>query len=74
MTDRIPMRMVVDDECYISDCGWRMAREWGTTPDGVPMVGMWVLRNPEGVFVNIYKFRNDLADAYNLDLYTKEKQ
>lgn len=60
--ERLPMREVAD-ESYRSDNGFTMAREVATlTPNGNPMAGRWVLRDPSGSFVDFDQYRHDLIE------------
>ena len=65
------MREIVDDHLYLASDGSQLMREDNTlTPGGNPMNGRWVLRDVNGVFIDYDKYRNDLAERFNLDLWS----
>lgn len=39
-----------------------MQREYGLTPNGNHLGGKWVLRGPEGQFIDFDKYRSDLME------------
>jgi hypothetical protein len=41
-------------------------REYGTTPNGNPMNGMWVLQTATGEMVDFDQYRHDLASRNGL--------
>jgi hypothetical protein len=47
---------------YESLGGWAMRREEGFTPNGNPVGHRWVLRDGFGTFVDVDKYRHDLAE------------
>lgn len=56
------------DSLYVSECGMRMQREYGDTPNGNPVSGSWVLRSAEGEWIDFDMYRSDLAERNDLDL------
>lgn len=64
------IRLMIESErdCYISDDGWEMKREYGLTPNGNPMNGRWVLRDSSGQLIDFDQYRNDLVEHYHLRL------
>jgi len=46
---------------YKSEDGKVLRRENGTTPNGNPLGGRWVLRDATGVMVDFDQYRNDLS-------------
>jgi len=59
----------VSDTKYISENGWHMAREYGSSPSGSLLDGQWVLRDEFNGFVDFDRYRHDLAEKYNIELY-----
>jgi hypothetical protein len=57
-----------EDLLYTSAEGYRMERENGLTPNGNEINGRWVLRDPQGEWIDCDQFRNDLAEWYGLVL------
>lgn len=53
---------------FQSEDGKTLKREDGTTPNGNPMGGRWVLRDAVGALVDFDQYRNDLAERYHLGL------
>lgn len=53
---------------YKSEDGKVLRRENGTTPNGNPLGGRWVLRDATGVMVDFDQYRNDLSERYKLEL------
>ncbi len=47
---------------------WSLKREYGKTPNGNPINGFWVLRDPDGKFIDYDQSRNDLEFRRNLKL------
>lgn len=39
-------------------------REYGETPNGNPIAGRWVVRDSDGKFIDVDKYRNDLQSRY----------
>lgn len=65
----VKMKCLAKDELYTSTCGLVLQRERTTkTPNGNPMGGRWVLRARNGDMLTFNQYRNDIAEAYNLDL------
>ena len=58
-----------DEDVYVSEDGFRMAREQGLTPNGNPIGGRWVLRGPQGEWIDVDQYRHDLAPRHGFDLY-----
>lgn len=61
------MRKITEDH-YQADDGVKMRREYGSTTNGNPMDGRWVLRNEKGEMVDFDEYRHDLEDRYCLKL------
>ena len=64
-----PLRMTrkirqISEDNYISDDGFRVQREYGLTPEGNQVAGRWVLRGPEGEWVDYDQYRNDLLPRH----------
>jgi len=53
---------------YKSTDGWVMNREYGMLSNGILLNGNWVLRNPDGVFVDFDKYRSDLMERHGFDI------
>lgn len=53
------MRQTSEDN-YISDSLHTMQREYGFTPNGNHIGGRWVLRGPDGEWIDFDQYRNDL--------------
>jgi hypothetical protein len=66
MSNIIDMRKEFDG--YVGPQGETLRREYGLTPAGNPIRGFWVLRNPEGEFVDYNQYINDIIDRYNINL------
>lgn len=56
------MHELVDEQEYRSDDGHTIKREQGLTPNGNPLNGRWVLRDPEGKFIDFNQYRHDLIE------------
>ena len=56
------------EDNYASQEGWTLQREYGVTPNGNPIGGRWVLRKPEGIWVDVDQSRHDLAERNKLTL------
>ncbi|HET6890503.1 MAG TPA: hypothetical protein VFH31_05325 [Pyrinomonadaceae bacterium] len=56
---RRKMRQTSDDN-YVGDGDYRMQREYGFTPNGNSLGGKWVLRGPEGEWIDFDQYRHDL--------------
>ena len=58
---------VLRDERYEARDGRSMQREHdGTTPAGNPIGGRWVLRDADGVWIDLDQYRTDLAERNSL--------
>lgn len=53
---------------YVSDDGYTMRREQGIGPNGNSISGKWVLRNPDGKWINCDMYRDDLASSYGFKI------
>lgn len=61
-SERLPMVEVTEDS-YRASSGFTMTRELRTlTPNGNPVGGRWVLRDPSGTFVDFDQYRHDLIE------------
>lgn len=69
MTLTTVMDRVSDVEYRARDATLTMKREYGTTPNGNPMSGRWVVRNKAGEMVDFDQYANDLAERLRLKLY-----
>lgn len=65
MTERL-FKLIRENRFYRSADGWTMRRERGTTVNGNAMNGRWVLRDPQGKFIDIDTYRHDLASRHSL--------
>lgn len=50
-----------EPEHYTFQNGMTMRREQGTTPNGNPIAGRWVLRAADGTWMDCDQYRYDLA-------------
>jgi hypothetical protein len=57
-----------DDDSYRGANGFVMKREAGLTPNGNPIDYRWVLRDKNGGWIDMDKYRLDLADRHDLVL------
>lgn len=55
-------------ELYRSAEGHTMQRENGVTPNGNPVGGRWVLRAPDGSWIDCHQYRTDLAEHHGFNL------
>lgn len=62
------MKQIESNQSYCSDDGWSLNREQGETPNGEPIDGRWVLRNPLGEFLDVDQYRHDMAARHKLKL------
>lgn len=54
---------------YEFEDGKTMKREYdGPTPNGNRFAGRWVLRESDGELIDFSPYRNDLAEAHDLNL------
>ena len=68
--ERVVMRELDRYESvYSSKAGHKLQREYGETPNGNELNGRWVFRDERGKFIDFDKYRNDLAERNNLDLF-----
>lgn len=61
----------VDHNTYVNDEGWTLEREEGASPAGNQFGRRWVLRDPDGEYVDHDQYRNDLAEEHDLILRNK---
>ena len=61
----------LDDESYLVDDGRTIKRENGKTPNGNPIGLRWVLRGPNGEWIDFDTYRHDLFERHNLYLNDK---
>ena len=64
----------ISDDLYRSDCGHVMQREYGETPGGNPLNGRWVLRAPDGAWIDFNESRFDLAEHHGFSIQNKESE
>jgi hypothetical protein len=57
---------------YRSEDGYVVRREQGTTPNGNPIANRWVLRSPDGEWLDFDQFRSDLAERNGIKLASSE--
>lgn len=62
------MHEVEENRRYESEEGFVMQREDGFTPNGNPFADRWVLRGPQGKYVDHDQYRTDLADRHDISL------
>lgn len=55
-------------DIYTSEDGHVMKREEGLTPNGNPINGRWVLRSPDGSWVDVDTYRIDLANCHGFEI------
>lgn len=55
-----------DTAQYYFKGGFTMRREYGLTPNGNKMNGMWVVRDCSGSYVDHDQYRNDLIERNKL--------
>ena len=53
---------------YLSCDVSKISREYGKTPNGNDLGGMWVLRDGDSNFVDFDKYVHDLAERNNIHL------
>lgn len=56
----------IDEASFLASDGRAMKRENGETPNGNPLGGRWVLRSPQGDFIDFDQYLHDLAERNNL--------
>ena len=64
------IREVCDDyyQYYLSDDGHTMRREYSKTPGGNLLNGRWVLRAPDGTWIDFDQHRFDLAERHGFSI------
>ena len=45
----------------------------GISPNGNPLTGLWVLRGADGTLIDYDRYRHDLAERHNIELYQEEE-
>jgi hypothetical protein len=60
----------IENERYECQNGMVLQREQGTTPEGNPIGGRWVLRSADGTWMDCDQYRYDLAQRNALILTT----
>ena len=60
----------VNSREYNVEGGGTIKREQGKTPNGNELNDRWVLRDAEGRPIDFDKYRNDLADRNEIDIYS----
>ena len=64
----------VDKEKWKSE-KYSIQREWNIkTPNGNNMAGRWVIRNQYDTIIDFDQYINDIADRWNLDLYSGSRK
>jgi hypothetical protein len=56
-----------EEDVYVSDDGFRMVREQGLTPNGNRIGGRWVLRGPQGEWIDVDQYRHDLMERHGFE-------
>lgn len=56
----------IDEAFFLASDGRAMKRENGETPNGNPLGGRWVLRSPQGEFIDFDQYLHDLAERNDL--------
>jgi hypothetical protein len=56
----------IDEASFLASDGRVMKRENGETPNGNPLGGRWVLRSPQGEFIDFDQYLHDLAERNDL--------
>lgn len=56
----------ISQDQFRAEDGRTMAREHGSTPNGNPLSGRWVLRTADGAFLDFDQYRHDLAERNGL--------
>jgi hypothetical protein len=56
------------NEMYVFEDKSTLRREEGLTPNGNEISFRWVYRDRNGVFIDVDKYRFDMAGRYNLNL------
>jgi hypothetical protein len=52
-------------DSYATASGFTMAREQNTlTPNGNPVSGRWVLRSPDGSYIDCDQYQHDLIERH----------
>lgn len=51
---------------YVTTDGHVMQREMGKSPNGNEFDNRWVLRDPQGCYLDHDRYSNDLAERHNL--------
>ena len=54
----------IEKDKYSTCTGFSVQRESGLTSNGNPFKDRWVLRNPDGLFVDLDQYRSDLFDRH----------
>ena len=57
----------VGEDHYHAGSGFSARREQGLTPNGNPIGGRWVLRDPQGKWVDVNQYRSDLFEGHGFD-------
>lgn len=60
-----------DDIKYEFNNGWTLTREYGKSPNGNNYNGQWVLRDSDNKYVYHDRYRNDIAEMFNINLDVK---
>jgi hypothetical protein len=61
------MRQTSEDN-YVADDGHRMQREYGLSPEGLALGGIWVLRGPDATWLGCSRYMVDLLKRFGFVL------
>ena len=63
----------ISDDEYRGEDGTTLKREYGETPNDNPLNGRWVLRAPDGEWIDFNQYRHDIACHYDLNLLENDQ-
>lgn len=52
----------------VCEDGSVLAREYGNAPNGEPLQGCWVLRDPNGTIIDYGSYRNDITERHGFTI------
>lgn len=64
----LPVDGDAEDTFYRGEDMSTIERENGLSPNGNPIAGRWVYRDPKGVWIDMDQYRHDLFARNNLEL------
>ena len=56
----------IGENVYRASDGSVICREWGLTPNGLPLNGAWVYRDSDGALITWNQYRNDIFEHYHI--------